>query len=60
MNNYLTVIHQVCSMVQIHGPGGASSAHQVARSHAEAACGGRQTSAHLPAPELTDMTWDLE
>ena len=55
MNNYLTVIHQVCSMVQIHGPGGASSAHQVASSHAEAACGGRQTSTHLPAPELTDM-----
>ena len=55
MNNYLTVIYQVCSMVQTHGPGGASSAHKVARSHAEAAWKGRQTSAHLPVPWLTDM-----
>ena len=55
MNNYLTVIYQVCSMVQTHGPGGASSAHKVACSHAEAAWKGRQTSAHLPVPWLTDM-----
>lgn len=42
-------------MVHTHRPGGASSAHKVANSHGEAACGGRQTSAHLPAPWLTDM-----